>query len=137
MSPPADDLELARFAFDAYNRRDREALESLFTATTVWRPSMTGGDTVQGKRFVGLEGLHTFLAEVQETWRDLLADDGVFESLGEGRVLVAYQLRGVGRASGIELSRPVWSALRLAGGRIESMLVFNSRDEALAELEAA
>lgn len=120
----------------AFNERDLDDLARIFTDETIWRPSITGGDTVEGGEYVGMAGFRRYLDDVAETWADLTVEFTELEARGSGAVLGCGTLKGIGRASGVSVARPVWYSARIESGKVASLVVNQTRDEALADLES-
>jgi ketosteroid isomerase-like protein len=99
-------VQIARQVFDAFNRGDVEALRDLVDPECEFAPHITGG--FEHTEFRGLEGLSDFMRRVPETWERLHVEPLQVRENGDVVVMLGT-LRGVGRASGIEVeTRTIW-----------------------------
>jgi ketosteroid isomerase-like protein len=63
-------VQIAKRAIDAYNRRDPDAYDDLFTPDFEWFPAISR--TVEGGSYQGREGVDTRLGEIGEAWQGVL-----------------------------------------------------------------
>ena len=123
-----EDVERARRAFDAFNRRDLDAFLALIDPevefTTRFK-EMEGGPYYRGH-----DG-------VREWWRALLAVFPDFNSeilnvrdLGDS-LIVAVRVRGHGVEGGAPFEQAVWQAVKLRDGKATWWRNFGSEAEAL------
>jgi hypothetical protein len=77
-----ENVEIAKRAVDAYNRRDVAAIDDLFIPEFEVTFTLVEG----AADFRGREGLETYFAEVRDTLPDVVLVAGQFRDLGE-RVL--------------------------------------------------
>jgi ketosteroid isomerase-like protein len=125
MSQP--NLELARNAVAAFNRRDVPALVEMTTPDFQW---VTWTGTVESTVYDGPEGLATYFRDA-DVWEVLDLDAQEFRDLGDKVLVVGmFHLRGGG--SGAEVQTPYYSAFFVTDGKLARVLSFRTEDEALA-----
>jgi hypothetical protein len=120
-------VEVARNAVAAFNRRDVGALIELTTDDFEW---VTWTGTVEPTVYRGAEGLASYFHDA-DIWQVLNLETQEFRDLGD-RVFVVgtFHLRGGG--SGVEVHAPYYSAFYMSGGKLARVLSFRTEDEALA-----
>ncbi len=126
---PQKNVEIARRAAEAYNRRDIDTFFAEFaTPDLEWWPARArafGGDCYRGR-----DGIERFLAETAETWEALQTVPEEFRDLGD-RVLVLGRLKGRGKGSGVPVDQLFVNILDFRGGRVWRSRVYFDRDEAM------
>ena len=123
-----DNVEIARRAIDAFNRRDFDGYDDLYAPDFEWFPALTMA--LEGGGYRGREGVEKFAADTRENWEELQALPEEFRDLGD-RVLVLGRMQGRGKGSGAQVDAPVWNILDFRGGRIWRSRVFFDRAKAL------
>src|ERR1700686_2677674 len=93
----AENVEIAKRAIDAFNGRDLDAYDDLFTRDFAWFPAFPR--TVEGDGYLGREGIERYLAEISDTWEHFCAIAEEYRDLGD-RVLLLGQFEGRGKGSG-------------------------------------
>ncbi len=121
-------MELAKRAFEAFNRRDIDGSSDLLTPDFEWFPSLTSA--LDGGSYRGRDGLETHLGEIRETWAEyrLVADE--FRDLGD-RVLMLGRQEARGSGSGAPVDAPFGMIVDFRGDKISSIRAYNDHDEAL------
>lgn len=119
-------VEVARRALEAFNRRDFDALVELITPDIEWYPAMPGA-VKDG--YVGRLGVEAYLGEVRNTWKDYRARSSVFSEV-PGGVLVLGRAEGRGRDSGVEVDSPLGMVIEFRDGRISRVRSYLDHDEA-------
>jgi ketosteroid isomerase-like protein len=122
------DVEIARRAFDAYNRLDVEAMLACVTPDLEWFPSMPS--TLETAIYQGREGVERYFQETRGTWNPLLVHAQDFRSVGD-RLLVLGHLDGTGRASGIRTTTPIGMVIEFQEGRIRRVRAYLDHSEAV------
>ena len=122
-------VEIAKRAMDAFNRRDSDSYDDLVTEDFEWPPGL-GAAVEGGGSYVGREGMETFLGEVLDTWEEfrLFADD--FRDLGD-RVLVLCRTEGRGRGSGVPVNAREAMLCDFREGKISRIRNYLDQGEAL------
>ncbi len=124
-----DNLELVRRAFDAFNRRDADALLDCFHAESEWRPAISPGG-MEGRTYNGHDGLREWLAEVAESWETFEARDFSARPAGETVVVLGY-IHARGRASGVEIDRELAQVWEMEDGKALRATAYATHTEAL------
>lgn len=127
-------VETAKRAIDAFNRRELDVYDELYTPDLEWLPAMPG--IVEGGGFRGREGLDTYLGEVRNTWEKLRFCVADVRDLGD-RVLVLGRLEGLGIGSGVPVDAPLGSVFHFRGGKISRVENYLDHREALQAAELA
>jgi ketosteroid isomerase-like protein len=121
-----EDVQLARNAVEAFNRRDVAGLVEMTTDDFEW---VTWTGTVESTTYHGAEGLARYFQDA-DVWELLNLDAGEFRDLG-GEVLVVGMFHARGGGSGVEIHVPYYSAFFTRGGKLARVLSFRTEDEAL------
>jgi ketosteroid isomerase-like protein len=127
-----DNTDIVRRGFEAWNRRDDEAVQTYFSDEI----EIDASDRVLNPAvYRGLEGARRFRSEIAETWDGFHVE--IEEALPAGeRVVVLVRVSGQGRASGAAVdARSAWVA-RVDAGKVASLRLYRDRAEALAAISA-
>jgi ketosteroid isomerase-like protein len=127
----AENVELVRRLFDAFNRRDAEAMLAGMHSDFEWRPSLSPGG-IEGNVYRGGDAIRRWLDEVSESWEVMEVHASDHRVIDERRVLVLGRLRIRGRASGVPLEHELAHVWELDDGRARRAVAYPSRAEALA-----
>ena len=117
-----ENVEIVRRAFDAYNRRDFDALWDLTDADAEWVNPEYAVESGTGRFRQALEKL-------LEVWPDFLVEPEQFLDAGDD-VVVVGTVRGT-VASGVELHRHMGYIWTIRGGKAVAFRWFNDPAEAL------
>ena len=121
-----ENVELARNAVAAFNRRDVPALVELTTDDFKW---VTWTGTVESTVYDGAEGLAVYFQDA-DIWKVLDLDAQEFRDLGD-KVLVVGMFHARGGGSGAEVRAPYYSAFFVSEGKLARVLSFRTEAEAL------
>ena len=123
-----ENVEVVRQIFEAFNRRDWAAWESLHYPDVEWRdpPGVPGGGVHNG---VG--PILRFLDETLDTAAEWRVDVEAVESVGPDRVLMQGRSVVVWRESQIPMKDPLVALFDLDEGRVRRVQHFRSSAEAL------
>jgi ketosteroid isomerase-like protein len=121
-----ENLELARNAVAAFNRRDVPALVEMTTDDFEW---VTWTGTVESTVYQGAEGLAAYFKDA-DVWEVLDLDAQEFRELGDV-VLVVGMFHARGGGSGAEVRAPYYSAFFVSAGKLARVLSFRTEEEAL------
>jgi ketosteroid isomerase-like protein len=125
----AENVEIVRRAMEAWNRRDRDYFDELFTPDFEWFPPLSGA--VEGRSsYTGREGGVRYREDVSDTWEKFRVDPGEFRDLGD-RVLVLGRIEGRGRGSGVPVDASIGMVFEFRGGRISRARGYLDNGEAL------
>jgi ketosteroid isomerase-like protein len=108
-------LAVVKQALDAFNRRDLDTYDDLYTPDFEWFPAMAG--IVEGGGYKGRKGMTTFLAEVRDTWEEFSVLTDEFRDIGN-RVLVLCRIEGRGRGSGVQVDAPGGMVFEFHAGKM-------------------
>jgi SnoaL-like domain len=121
-----EDVQLARNAVAAFNRRDVADLVEMTAGDFEW---VTWTGTVELTAYHGAEGLARYFQDA-DVWEVLNLDVREFRDVGGG-VLVVGTFHARGGGSGAEIHVPYYSAFFTSGGKLARVLSFRTEEEAL------
>jgi ketosteroid isomerase-like protein len=122
-----ENVELARKAYEAFNRRDPDALAELCDPELEFVSLVAESE---GQVFRGHEGVRAFFRQQDEAFDRIHAE---IEEITESRDLLIIDVvfRARGRESGVPVEQHSWQAARIRANRILWWRFFRTRDEAL------
>jgi ketosteroid isomerase-like protein len=120
-------VEVMRAVMDAFNRRDGEALEALFTQDAEIVPARAA---LEGTIYRGRDGGAQYCADIEDSWVGIRWE---VEEIRDGSswVLVVGRIRGRGRSSGVPLDTTAGWVARFREGLLRSFQTFADRAAAL------
>jgi ketosteroid isomerase-like protein len=121
-----EDVQLARNAVAAFNRRDVAGLVEISTDDFEW---VTWTGTVEPTVYHGAEGFAGYFRDA-DVWELLNLEVREFRDHGD-RVLVVGTFHARGGGSGVEVHVPYYSAFFTSGGKLARVLSFRTEEEAL------
>ena len=127
--------ELVERLYDAFNRRDPEAITELCDEQMGFFPIGTAEEIGRDAPYTGPEGLHEYLSDVERAWDELLITPKTVERHG-GSLLVRGRAYARARALGIR-DMPVAWIWDLGDGKFTRGKVFRDPEEAVRRLAAA
>jgi ketosteroid isomerase-like protein len=115
--------DIVRNVFDAFTRRDTEALLALCDPEIVFTPP-TGRLAGRDEPYRGHDGLRTYLADVARVWQELRSEPDEYIELGD-RVLCTGRVYawGIGRV----IDAPAGWVWRIRDGRVVEGTVYETR----------
>jgi ketosteroid isomerase-like protein len=115
--------DIVREVFDAFTRRDSEALLALCDPEIVFTPP-TGRLAGRDEPYRGHDGLRTYLADVARVWQELRSEPDEYIELGD-RVLCTGRVYawGIGRV----IDAPAGWVWRIREGRVVEGRVYETR----------
>jgi len=120
------DLDLARRAYDPFNRRDLDAFLGLCDLE-IEVVSMLAG--VEGETYRGRDGVARWFEDLSATFREMRVEPQAFVDCGDW-VLVTGVTSARGKSSGLEIDWPWAHAFKAREGRISSWGLYRSEAEA-------
>jgi ketosteroid isomerase-like protein len=124
--------DLARQAFDAFNRRDvEEILQLMDPAIEFSAPTAEVANS--GEPYRGHEGIRKYFADVERVWEELDVMPAEYREVGD-HVLAFGRVYGRGEGGYIQDSPAQW-VLTAQGQVFVRVRVFTSRSAALAAVE--
>jgi ketosteroid isomerase-like protein len=132
---PADNVEIARRSFAAFNRSVADGVEDYYEMLDPeidWIPITA---LLDGRRYRGPEGVRQWVEEVRRDWHVFEIRWTEVRDLGDGRVLAFGIWDCLGRRAGVRMSfdQAAW-LIELRRGRLARLQTFVDR---AAALEAA
>ena len=122
------DEQVVAAIFDAFARRDLDAVLALFDPEAEIWPQGTAERVDRTKPYRGHDGLRRYLADVEEVWEDLQVEPGELRSVA-GSVVAFGTARGTPR-TGPPIEQPVIWTIRLRHGRVTRIQVVATAAEA-------
>jgi 2-(1,2-epoxy-1,2-dihydrophenyl)acetyl-CoA isomerase len=128
----ANNVELARRAWEAFSRRDFDTQLEYIHPDLEWRPAQGPGGP-EGSVYHGREAYARWLYdEVVPVWESFRGEDLVIRELEDGRILILGKIRGKGRASGVEVSAPFGQIAEIRDGMVIRLTGYMDHESALA-----
>ena len=128
-----ENVELARRAFDAYNRRDFPAYFELCHPELTYRNREDEPDV---RLYRGLEEFKLYVESWLETFGDLQLEPQDFVDLGD-QVIAVAEVRGRSGSGGPEVHGSYVFLLRFRDGLLVQGREYATREEALAAAEGS
>jgi serine phosphatase RsbU (regulator of sigma subunit)/ketosteroid isomerase-like protein len=132
---PEPEVELVERLYAAFNRRDSEEIVAVCDEELAFFPIGTAEQLGREAPYIGPEGLHEYLLDVDRAWDELLINPKVVESHG-GSLLVRGRVYVRSRALGIR-DMPVAWIWEVENGRFVRGEVFRDPEEAVRRLAAS
>src|SRR6476660_7496630 len=110
-----ENVEMARRAFDAYNRRDVEAFLADQAHDVELHSAIVGG--AEGTVYRGHDGIRKWIVDLDASFDEATLYSAEFRDLGD-RVLVIGRIRAHGRESGVRLDSASGWVVTFRSGRI-------------------
>jgi serine phosphatase RsbU (regulator of sigma subunit)/ketosteroid isomerase-like protein len=132
---PAEDRELIERLFDAFNRRDLEAITDICDPALDFFPVGTAAAVGRTAPYVGPEGLREYLEDVERAWEDLQITPKVVERRS-GSLLVRGRVYVRSRELGIRDMPAAW-IWDVADGRFTRGEVFRDPQQAVLRLDVS
>jgi ketosteroid isomerase-like protein len=126
----AGNEQLVRDVFAAFEAGDYAGAVESFAPNIVWDSSAYPG----GEVYRGLPGVGESMRLWRGPWTEYSAVPLDVTDVGEGRVLAVVRERARGRGSRIAVKQIVGSIWTLRDGRVTSVRLFHSPEEALASV---
>jgi ketosteroid isomerase-like protein len=127
MASPQE-LQTVRRAYEAFNRRDVDALLATLHPEMEWHPLL---GELGGGVYRGHEGVRRLVSEVYETWESFRIE--VEDVIDAGELIFALsRSRGRGRASGVEADVRLVTVWEMRDGRPFRARSYATLEDALA-----
>jgi ketosteroid isomerase-like protein len=124
-------LEVARQAYDAYNREGINGILVYLDPDVEWR---NPADAPIAGLFVGHAGVVEWQRLTDEVWDEVHLEPVRINELPDGRVLAVVRLRFRARAHQIDMEVPFAHLITIRGGKATALSMYTSE---AAALEAA
>ena len=123
-----ENVQIARRAFECFNRRDLAGAVAVFERDAEWVPYLAA---LEGEIYRGRD-------VIERMWRDVLTDLPDFrieivQVLAESpdTVVLEVEFQGMGKASGADIRTTVYQAASFCEGKVTSVRGFRTAAEAL------
>jgi ketosteroid isomerase-like protein len=125
-----ENVELVRAAWEAWERRDMEALFAFYDPEIVWDQTRYAGGELAAL-YSGHDGVRRFFREWLAPFESYFAYAEDFIDAGDA-VVVSVRQGGRGKLSGADVAMPPYMQVyRLRDGRAVRIEVYANQDEAL------
>jgi ketosteroid isomerase-like protein len=125
-----ENVEIVRRVYDAAARRDGEAVLALYDPEIEWDWTRVSGLFGQGGLYRGRERLRQWFREWSEGL-DSINYEAVDLIAAGDRVISESDMRGRGRASGVEVGDTLYAVWTIREGKVVRVVWFPTRAEAL------
>lgn len=120
--------ELVERAFEAFNQREIDAIESIFDPDVEAIPLMA---QIEKTVYRGYSGIREWYEHLEGHWAALTAEIHSIHEAPDGRVVVLGRLCGTGRSSKVEVDASVGWLIGFREGRIDHVHTYMDRPKAL------
>jgi ketosteroid isomerase-like protein len=124
---------LIRTAYDAWTRRDVEALLEISHEDAEARPIL--GANIGASVYRGKDGLREWFRDLHQEWEHFETRVTRIEERGD-RALCTFHIYARGRASGVEIEGDMYHLIQVRDGLIQRLEAFRDREDALRALAA-
>lgn len=121
--------ELAQRWAEAFNDRDMKTLHDLTGPDFEFHPYL--GTLIETTVYRGLEGLRSYFADSDAAWETIQGRFDEVREVDDERDIYVGELRGQGRASGLEVRLPVSWVAEWRVGKLIRLDAYLSKEQAL------
>ena len=121
-------VDVVRWTWDAWRRRDLPALFAMYDPAIVWDTS-NYRDWPEAA-YHGIDGVERFLTEWLDVWVGYEVDVDDITAAPDGRVVSIFRQRGRGRDSGLEMEMSLAQVTTVRDGKITRIDNYDDPDEA-------
>jgi ketosteroid isomerase-like protein len=129
-----ENVELAREAYDAYNRDGITGILRYLDPEVEWRNARESPDAGV---FIGHEGVVEWQGMVDAGFKDMYFEPERIDNLAQGQVLVSVRFRFRAPTSDVQVEVPFVHLMTWRDGKVTKFSMFTGKDEALAAAELA
>jgi ketosteroid isomerase-like protein len=122
-----ENVEIARRAFESWNRGDIEAWVEAWDEEAEFEPMRA---QLEGDAYRGHEGLRRFVAEMSEEWDEVRFEVDEIRDGGEHLVAIG-RVKARGQASGLDLDVPLALVGSIRGEKILRSRFYATTEQAL------
>jgi ketosteroid isomerase-like protein len=119
---------LARRWSQAFNKRDMDALVELTSEDFEFVPYLAS--LIETNVYRGHDGLRSYFEDAHAAWEEIRVRQAEVREVGD-RTISFGELRGKGRASGLEVQVPLAWVGEWREGKIARLVTYTSKTEAL------
>jgi len=122
-----ENVDVVKEAWRALNRGHIDALLTFHTDDVDFRPP---SHLLDGTVFHGHAGVRAWWDRVTDVWSELEGSPSLLAAVGE-QIVMAIDMRLVGRESGVPVNQVFVNVYTLREGRVAAVIAFRSEREAL------
>ena len=111
-----ENVEIVQRGFDAYNRRDVEAMLEDLDPEIEWHPAISAPLEGEATVYRGHEGVRMWVRDLDDVFAEIHAEYSEVRDLGE-RIVAIGQIRMRGTGSGAETESPLASVTDFKNGK--------------------
>ena len=124
-----ENVQIIRRLVEAFNDRDLDTMFAVMEPEAELYPLRA---QLEGKAYVGHDGLREMLADFDQDWEFVRMDAEEYREAGD-HVVVLGRLGARGRTSGVDLDVPMAFVWRLREGKVVHARSFSEQAEALRD----
>ena len=128
---PETNVELARRAIEAFNRRDFDAMAEVSHEDVEFTSVLTAVDA-GAATYRGTDAWTSYFAVMNQTWDAWRIEDADIRDAGGDAVAAVLRLVGTGKHSGAAVERTVGLTYRIRDGRLVNVHAYLEPADALA-----
>jgi ketosteroid isomerase-like protein len=125
-----ENVEIVRQGWDAFARGDLDALMALHAEDVVFDMSHLGDDWPE-RTYTGHLGVQRFVTDWLEVWSEVEIGVDEFVAAPDGRVVVLFWQRALGRRSGLPMEVEWAQIATVRGDKYARLSFYEDRQEAL------
>src|SRR5919106_1098513 len=119
-------IDLIRSGYDALNRSDREWAMALADPEIELETRFT---QVAGRTYRGLDGVESWIADVEESWADMQQTPEKFIEVDDERTIALVSFKARGRGSGAEIEQQIAAIWTIRDGKVVRIETHASLEE--------
>jgi ketosteroid isomerase-like protein len=124
-----ENIEIVRTIIASINRRDLD--QALVAAHEDFEADWSNSIAPHGGVYRGRERARALFEAFLEAWEEFRWDVQEIVEVDEARVVVVNRVRGRGRGSGVEVDATGAQVWTIAGGKVRSVKLYQSKADAL------
>jgi ketosteroid isomerase-like protein len=128
MSPESENVEIVRATIDSLNRGDLD--RALEAAHEDFEADWSNSIAPHGGVYRGREQARELFEAFLEAWEEFRWDVQEIVEVDQARVVTVNQVRGRGRGSGVEVDATGAQLWTIAGGKVRSVKLYQSKADA-------
>ena len=122
-------VEVARAAYEAFDRGDIDGMLDLCTPDIEWQDA--GGPSLDTSAVTGKSAVRAYFESVLEPWDEVRREPEEIIDLGGDRVLVLFRTFARGKGSGVEVDARAGDLVTFREGRVARWIGYPDRAQAL------
>jgi ketosteroid isomerase-like protein len=124
-----ENVEVARAAYEAFNRGDIDGMLGLCAPDIEWQDR--GGPSLDTTGITGKDAVRAYFETVLEPWEEVRREPEEIIDLGGDRVLVLFRTFARGKGSGVEVDARAGDLVTFKEGRVVRWTGYLDRAQAL------